>query len=181
MTSKALRLVLAALVALLILPAGGAGAETKFKRLGEDPAGDGPPALDLTYVEAGRNGKDLEIRLGIEGMLPGIGGYPSLPGIQWAFDVKGRVFIAEAYVDRATPAFLLFEDEGDTFRQVGTIEGTYDFADGFISMLVPLGDVGARKGTKIKGAGDNDADTHVHHVGTTITDTLTTTKAFIVP
>lgn len=159
-----------------------AGAETKMKRLGEDPALDGPPALDLTYVDVGRNGDDLEIRLGISGMTPVIGGYPQAPGIEWQFKVGNRRFLAEAYIGTTSGNYLLFEVVDDVFEQIGTIEGTYTWTDGYISMLVPLEDIGAKAGTKIKGAGENDADAHVHTgLNTVYTDYLTTTKAFKIP
>lgn len=181
MTTRSLRalVLVLCLVVVAALPASGA---SKMKRVGEDPAGDGYPALDLTYVEVGRTGADLEIRLGVDGMLPVIGGYPAIPGIEWLFESKGRVFLAEAYVEDATPAFLLFEKVNDSYSVVGDIEGTYDSADGYISMLVPLKTIGAKPGTKIKGHGENDADAHLHIGPQTIyPDTLTTTKSFTVP
>lgn len=170
----------AAFALVVAVPAGAAGG---MKRMGSDPAFDAPPALDITYLEVGRAGKDLHIHIGINGMLPGIGGYPLLPGIQWAFETGGRTFIAEAYVDGAEPAFLVFEDQGDSFTQLGTIEGTYDFADGFIAMAVPLKMIGAKKGSKIKGITDApDVDAHVHFgVADYIADTLDTTKTYVVP
>lgn len=166
-----------------LLTAGPASGATKMKVLGEDPTGDAPPALDLTYVAAGRAGPDLEIHIGVDGMFPVAGGYPLLPGIQWSFVVKKRTFIAEAYVDGRRAHFLLFEDLGDSYKQLDPIEGTYDSADGFIRMLVPLKAIGARKGTKIRGRpGGADADAHLH-IGpyTHYADTLETTKAFVVP
>lgn len=170
----------AALALVVALPAGAAGG---MKKMGSDPAFDALPALDITYLEVGRAGSDLHIHIGINGMLPGIGGYPLLPGIQWAFETGGRTFIAEAYVNGRTPAFLLFEDEGDSFTQLGSIEGTYDFADGFIAMAVPLKMIEAKKGSKIKGITDApDVDAHVHAGPQTyVADTLDTTKTYIVP
>lgn len=168
-------------VALLLggaaVPAGAAGG---MKSLGSDPSGDAPPALDLTSLKAGRSGNNLEIHIGIANMLPVIGGYPQLPGIQWAFDVKARTFIAEAFVAGRKPAFVLFEDKGDSFEQLGTLEGTY--SDGVIKMLVPLELIDARSGMKVTGAGANDVDAHVH-LGpqTYVADTLTTTKSLILP
>lgn len=171
---------LALVVSLLAMP--GVGAEVKMKRLGEDPALDGPPALDLTYVDVGRNGDDLEVRLGMSGMTPGTGGYPQLPGIEWQFKVGKRQFLAEAYVGTTSGNYLLFEVVDGVFEQIGTIEGTYEWTDGYISMLVPLADIGAKTGSKIKGAGEDDADAHVHTGANTVyTDYLTTTKGFKVP
>ena len=168
-----------------VVPLGSVGAETKMTVLGEDPAGDGPAALDVTFLAVGKAGKALEIHIGVDGMLPGIGGYPQLPGIQWAFDVKGRTFVAEAYVDDPSPRFLLFElMENGGFTQLAEIEGTYDSADGFIRLLVPLKDIGAKKGTKISGMGEpgtEDVDAHVHLGPVThITDAFATEKDYIV-
>lgn len=169
-----------ALFSLLVFPAGAAG---KMKLMGTDPAFDAPPALDITYLEVGRQGPDLNIHIGINGMLPGIGGYPVLPGIQWAFVTGGRTFVAEAFVDRASPAFILFEVDGDAFTQLANIEGTYDFADGFIGLQVPLKLIDAKKGSRIKGITDApDVDAHVHFgVTDYIADTLDTTKTYVVP
>lgn len=176
------KLFLVALVTLLAVPMQ-AGAGVKLKRLGEDPAGDAPAALDLTYVEAGRNGSNLEIRIGVEGMTPGTGGYPVLPGIEWLFTTGKRSFLAEAYVDGAQPGFLLFEILDDSYRQIAEIEGTYNFSDGYISMLVPLKDIGAKKGTRIAGAvEEGDADSHIHlGARTEYPDYLTTTKPYTIP
>ena len=171
-------LLAAAVAAVLALPA---SAAPTVKTLGEDPANDAPPALDLTYLQAGAIGKNLEIRIGIANMLPGIGGYPQAPGIEWIFKAGSRSFLAEAYVNNTEGAFLLYEIKGDSYEEMGNIEGTYDAADGYISMLVPLKKIGAKKGTKIAGAGENDVDAHVHHAGTTYTDYITTTKGITVP
>lgn len=166
-------------VSLLLVPVSASGAP-KLVRLGEDPALDAPPGLDITYLEAGRNGKDLEIRLGMENMLPAIGGYPVLPGVEWLFTTGKRTFLAEAYVDSTAPAFLLFEIKGDTYETIGDIEGTYDPADGYVSMLVPLKTIGAKKGTKISGAGEDDVDSHVHTlVGPTYYSDVMTTSGSI--
>lgn len=154
-----------------------------MKTLGTDPAGDGPPALDITYLKAGRAGKNLELHIGIDSMLPEVGGYPQIPGIQWAFVVKKKTYVAEAYVDGRNANFLLFEDLGDSFRQVATIDGTYDAEDGFIRLLVPLKAIKAKKGTKIKGApGGADVDAHLH-LGphTHYADTAATKKPFTIP
>jgi hypothetical protein len=181
--SLACSLLLALVVS--VSPVAPVGAETKMTVLGEDPAGDGPPALDVTYLAVGKTGKALEIHIGVDGMLPAIGGYPQLPGIQWAFDIKGRTFVAEAYVNNQNPRFLLFELKDGGFTQLGELEGTYDSADGFIRMLVPLKDVGAKKGTKVSGMGPKgteDVDAHVH-IGpvTEITDAFATTKDYKIP
>ena len=157
-------------------------ARPKMKTLGEDPSTDAPPALDLTYLQAGADRKNLEIRIGIANMLPVIGGYPEAPGVEWLFKSGSRTFLAEAYVGNLEGAYLLFEFYKDgTYEQVGTLKGTYDPNDGYISMLVPLKSIAAKRGTKISGAGENDADAHIHHAGTTYTDYITTTKGIVVP
>lgn len=166
------------------LPAGGA---PKYKRLGEDPAMDAPPALDLLYLDVANVGKAVDIRFGIEGMLPRSGGYPELPGIEWVFTTGKRVFVAEAVAGTGTQGrFFLFELEEDgSVTQLESPEGTYDPADGFASVKVPLKTIGAKKGTKLKGFNmgetDGDVDAHVH-LGpeTYYADSFETTKTFVI-
>lgn len=174
-------LLLSALVALAVP----AQAQGNLKTLGTDPSGDGVPGLDVTYLKVGRAGSDLEIRIGLE-MLPQAGGYPDLPGIEWVFDVKGRTFVAEAVKTAGGSDYYLFElaDDG-SFRQLDSPTGTYEAADGYASILVPLADIGARKGTVIKGTDgleNGDVDAHVH-VGTLThyPDGMETDKTFVVP
>lgn len=183
--SRAVSIVCAlALIAIVGAPA---GAGDKMSRLGEDPAGDAPPALDLTYLEVGKVGKTIEIRIGIERMLPAIGGYPELPGIEWVFQAGERTFVAEAVASAAEPAFYLFEVVGNTFRQLEKPHGTYDPADGYIAIHVPLKIIGAKKGTvlvgvKLEDSSQGDVDAHLH-LGpqTHYADFLATDKAYIVP
>ena len=160
-------------------------------RLGTDPAGDGPPALDVTYLDVLRSKGDLEIRIGVENMLPAIGGVPEGPGIEWIFTAGKRSFIAEAVASR-TPKFFFFELKGHSYEQLQGITGTYDQAEGFIRMTVPLKLIGAKKGTVISGFHDpldminktngTDVDAHVHNPagGTEYFDDMKTTKAFVV-
>lgn len=169
-------------VAALAAPAAGG---PKLKTLGTDAEGDGPPALDITYLEVRSTKEKLEIRIGVAGMLPMIGGYPELPGIEWIFDVKKRTFIAEGVARRSGPEFFLFEDKGDSFEQLASPEGTYDPDDGYISILVPLDVIGAASGTKISGVGKKgteDVDAHVH-LGpeTHYPDRMATTKDYVIP
>lgn len=176
-----------ALFAALVVGAApaGAGQDAGFKRLGTDPAGDGHPALDVTFLDVGKTGKNLEIRIGLDNMLPVTGGYPDLPGVEWTFDVKDRTFVAEAVATTGEPDFYLFELKGDTFTQLESPTGTYDSADGYASVLVPLKTIGASRGTKIsgtKGLEHGDVDAHVHLLATTYyPDGMQTKKAFIVP
>ena len=162
-----------------------ASAAPKLKRLATDPAGDAPPALDVTYLEVGGHHGTLEIRIGVDGMLPVLAGYPELPGIEWTFDSAGRTFVAEAAVQNGAPAFYLFELKGGAFTQLDTPEGTYDPADGYISIHVPYSDIGARPGSKISGTGPKgteDVDAHVHAGATThYPDYAASTKDFVLP
>lgn len=181
--SRLAGLLIVMFVSLAALAPAGAG-DAKRKTLGTDPAGDSLPAVDLTYLEVGKNGRDLEIRIGVDGMIPPAGGYPEVPGIEWIFKVKKRTFLAEAVARRSAPLFLLFELKGDAYEQIGNVEGTYEWSDGFISLLVPLDAIGATKGTRIVGANDagDDVDSHVHLPGRTLyTDTFATTKHYVVP
>ena len=182
MTRKIVSLLVAAFVALGVAPA---SAAPNFKVLGTDPELDAAPSYDLTGLSVRKAGKDLEIQIAISGMTPPWGILvPYLPGVQWAFDVKGHTYVAEAYVDPTSePGYLLFEKKGEVFTQLAELKGTYDWDDGFVSLKVPLKKIGARSGTRISGAGEeNDVDFHAH-LGpqTEYLDYLTTTKDFIVP
>lgn len=165
-----------------------------MKTLGTDPANDALPALDITSLSVGLQDENvpslhaanLEIRIGIDKMLPVVGGYDSLPGIEWIFDVKRRAFVAEAFVQQAEARFVLFELKGEAFEQVAQLEGTYDWTTGYISMVVPLHTIGATKhGTVVSGHGKRgtvDVDAHVH-LGTTThyADEMASTKDYVVP
>lgn len=167
-------------------------AGSKPSRLGTDPAGDGPPALDVTYLDVTTAKKSLEIRIGVEGMFPVLGGYPEGPGIEWIFTVGKRSFIAEAVASR-TPKFFFFELKGHSYEQLQGITGTYDPADGFIRMLVPLKLIGAKAGSVVEGFHEpleminkengTDVDAHVHNPagGTEYLDDMKTTKNYVVP
>jgi hypothetical protein len=178
-----------AVTALLVAPA---GAADRLKRLGEDPAGDAAPALDVTYLDVGigrllddgRAQRALEIRIGVDGMLPEIGGYPEAPGIEWAFKVGSRTFVAEGVAGQ-TPRFFLFELKDGAFEQLDDPAGTYRAEDGFIRMGVALQTIGAKKGSVIRGVdatgAGGDVDAHVHHVGTYYADVMQTTRSFRIP
>lgn len=181
---RVLLLVLAATLAVtMAAPSGAAG---KLTRLGTDPDGDGYPSLDITYLDVGRNGDNLEIRIGLSNILPEIRSIPEAPGVQWAFDIKGRTFIAEGAPGR-NPRYFLFEifDDG-SYEQIGSPQGTYDAADGYLMLLVPLKDIGAKKGAVISGTGPKgteDVDAHIHAVpgNDLYPDKMATTKDFVVP
>lgn len=149
-----------------MLVQGAAVAGPKYKSMGEDATMDAPPGLDVSYLEVARVGKDLDVRIGMANMLPAMGGYPELPGVEWLFTTGKGTYLAEAYVGTDGPHFLVFQQDGEAFNVLGEVEGTYDTADGFISILVPLKMIKAKKGTVITGAGENDVDSHVHAVVT---------------
>ena len=174
----------AAVLLFQVVPAE-AAKSSKFVELGTDPAGDGVPALDVTFLQVGKTGTNLEIRIGIDTMLPALAGYPELPGIEWVFDVKGRTFVAEAVASTDGPLFFLFEEKDGAFEQLESPKGTYDPADGYASILVPLKTIGARSGTVISGADgleNGDVDAHVHLLATTVyPDGMQTTKNYVLP
>lgn len=184
MRKTVVSLALCAALAAGIAPAN-AGKTGGFKTLGTDPAGDGLPGLDVTFLQVGRTGAELEIRIGLQ-MAPQIAGYPDLPGIEWIFDVKDRTFLAEAVKTTSGADFYLFElnDDG-TYQQLDAPKGTYEGSDGYASVIVPLETIGARKGTVIKGTDgleNGDVDAHVH-VGpqTYYPDGMETEKSYVVP
>jgi hypothetical protein len=156
-----------------------------LKTLGTDPSGDGIPGLDVTYLKVGRTGDALEIRIGLD-MLPQLGGYPDLPGIEWIFEANGRRFLAEAVKTADGEAFYLFElREDGGYEQLDAPTGTYVAADGYASVIVPLKAIGAKKGTVVKGADGlehGDVDAHVH-IGpqTHYPDGMETDKTYVVP
>ena len=177
----------AALLALTaVLAAFPASAGPRLVTLGTDPALDGPPALDVTYLKVGAAKGKLEIRIGIENMLPVVAGYPALPGIEWAFKVGGRTFIAEAVAGTPEPEFYLFELQDGAFTQLETPAGTYDPASGYASIIIPFKTIGARSGSHVMGApqeeSGGDVDAHVHLGATTwYPDAMTTTKHYRIP
>jgi hypothetical protein len=180
---KSLVAALAAVLALTVVAP--SGAATKMTRLGEDPDGDGYPSLDITYLDVGVTGADLEIRIGLSNILPAIRSIPGAPGIQWMFDVKGRTFVAEG-APGPSATFYLFEIfEDGSYEQLETPEGTYESSDGFLRLFVPLKTIGAKKGTVISGTGPKgteDVDAHIHAVpgNDLYPDKMATTKDFVV-
>lgn len=178
------KVLLAALaITLAITLAAPSGAAGKMTRLGTDPANDGPPSLDLTYLEVGRLGTSLEVQIGIAHILPEVRSLPEAPGIEWAFEAAGRTFLVEA-VPGTDPTFYMWERKGDSFVEMPSPTGTYEPTDGFISISIPLKAIGAKNGTVISGAGPKgteDVDAHVHYPGgETFPDKMATTKDFVV-
>lgn len=165
----------------LIATAAPAGGQPSMTVLGTDPALDAPPGSDLTQLAVTSHGKDLHIQFTFANSLPVAGTYGPLTGIQWAFKVKGKTYVAEAYPDGASFSYVLFQITGDTFKQIGMLEGNFDTVGGILDIFVPLKTIGAKKGTKIAGAGENDVDVHVHAVATTLyPEQMTTTKGYVV-
>jgi hypothetical protein len=180
----------ALLIALALLGSGATPGHAKVttKTLGTDPAGDGPPALDVTYLKVGRLRADLYIEIGVDKMLPPDGGIHQLAGIEWAFAARGRTFVVEAVVDVGAPDFYLFEMlEDGTHVQLESPTGGYAWSNGYIHLLVPLESIGARSGTLISHSHHSesgyDVDSYLHPAGATTyyTDTMKTTKDFVVP
>ena len=174
----------AALLLVALVPPASAGG--RLTRLGSDPALDGPPALDVTYLDVGSHGKALHIRIGVNGMVPPSGGYPTLPGVEWIFDIGRRTFIAEAVAGTSAPAFYLFEQKGRAFEQLANPTGTYDWQDGYIDIIVPFKSIGARSGTRVSGTGpkgteDVDAHVHVPPNQTLYPDRMATTRDYVIP
>lgn len=181
-TRTALRALLAlALASLMSLPSGATAAPMKV--LGTDPSLDGPPAADLVSLAAATHGADFHIRIGLANAAPVQGSYPGA-GIEWAFEVRGRTFLAEAHPEPGAMRYTLFEISGDQLRQVKILEGDFDTATGLIDMYVPLQSIGARKGTRISGAGDGSAaDVDIHqHAGPASRelDAMTTKSDFVI-
>jgi hypothetical protein len=170
-----------ALVAIVLGLMPAASSAPKLVTLGTDATGDAPPSLDLTYLQVGKVGTNLEIRIGIDGIVPELEGADPA-GIEWVFKSRNKTYLAEAYSEMGEPGFLLFEVTGSSFKEIATLKGTYDHVDGFARILVPLKKIGAARGTKISGAGDADVDSHVHAVATThYSDTLDTKRAYVIP
>lgn len=159
-------------------------AESGFALLGTDPTGDGSFGLDLTYLELARVDDHLELRIGFEEMVPVWGGYPRVSGVEWAFKVKGRTtFVALARVKEREPDFLLFEVFEDyPNRHLMNLKGTYDPDNDYVSMLIPLEAIRARKGTLIQGVAGESVDAHAR-IGPAVLypDRMTTTRYFRVP
>jgi hypothetical protein len=175
-------LVSALFAATVAVPAG--ASEDHLKVIGTDPAFDAPPGLDLTQIAVGRTGRDLEIRIWVEGMFPPGGGYPQVPGIQWMFKVRKRTFVAEAVATHGDGMFFLFEIKDGSAERLEDPEGTYDWTDGFIRIFVPLRSIGARRGTRIVGdrEGGFDVDAHIHAFAQDVyVDTMTTDRGYVVP
>lgn len=174
-------LVALALASLMSLPSGAGAAPLKV--LGTDPTLDGPPAADLVSLAAAVEGAELRVQIGLANALPVQGSYPGA-GIEWAFEVRGRTFLVEAHPEPGQMRYTLFEIQGDSLRQLEILDGTFDAATGLIDMYVPLQTIGARKGTKISGAGDGsapDADIHQHAgPASPQLDAMTTTSDLVV-
>ncbi len=185
---KEVRRFIVILAALAVMaPLSVQAAPPKWAHLGEDPAGDGTPTLDLTYLDVVKRGNALEIRFGMSELLPVIGSFPpELPGIEWIFESAGKVYVAEA-VPGNPQRFFLFEYDGTTFHQSPTTpSGEFLWDQGYIHMTIPLKAIGAKRGTVISGSealGGTDVDAHVHLPGggTQYPDQMQTTRSYTIP
>lgn len=178
---------IASLIAISVLAqaAPGTAAGGGLKALGTDPALDAAPGTDLTGIAVAARGSDLHVRITMANPLPVQGASPGA-GIQWTFDVRGRTFVAEAHPDPGGEfSFTLFEIVGEVFQQKASLEGAFDTTTGDLDMFVPLGEIGARKGTKISGTGPKGTeDVEVHqHAGPAgpVVDSFATTKDYTIP
>lgn len=179
---KLKRMFLAAvLAAALVGSAVPAGAAPGLTVLGTDPSLDAPPGGDLTQLAVTTHGSDLHIQFTFANSLPVAGTFGPTAGIQWAFKSRGKTFLAEAYPDGTTFGYTLYEVNGDALKQIQSLEGDFDTVAGVLDVFVPLQTIGAKKGTKITGAGENDVDVHVHAgVTSQYPDQMTTTKGFVI-
>ena len=179
MTFKRVLTAVIAAVALTAL-AVPATADVPLTVLGTDPANDAPPGSDLTQLAAGVHGTDLHIQFTLTS-IPGAGSYGPLAGIEWIFKSNGKTYLAEAFPDGADFGYILFEKNGDAWTQTADLTGNWDTVAGVLDIFVPLKTIGAKKGTKITGAGPDDVDVHIHAGVTTIyPDAMTTSKGIVV-
>ena len=157
-----------------------AGADVPLTVLGTDAANDAPPGSDLLELAAGIHGPDLHIQFHMTS-IPGAGTYGPLAGIEWIFKSNGKTFLAEAFPDGADFGYILFEKNGDAWTQTADLKGNFDTVNGLLDIFVPLKTIGAKKGTKITGAGADDVDIHVHAgLTTSYPDVMTTEKGITV-
>jgi hypothetical protein len=160
------------------------GAARRVARLGTDAAQDAPPSIDLTYLDVGRNGQYLEVRIGLNTVLPQLRSTPGA-GIEWTFDVNGKTFVAEGHPDYQNgPSYTLFQVRNEVFTQIAHLQGSWETDNGYLQMLVPFKLIGARKGTKISGhgpKGTEDVDVHQHAgPASRLVDAFATTKNYVV-
>src|SRR5688572_26003410 len=165
MLLKITRMLVVGVVVAALAASAPAHGGAKLSRLGSDAELDAPPSVDLTYLEVGRSKKNLEIRIGLTGIVPELRA-PAGAGIAWTFDVNGHTYVAEGHPDYADgPGFTLFESRNGVFTQLASLKGSWEADDGYLRMLVPLKAIGARKGSRISGTGSKgteDVDIHQH-------------------
>lgn len=181
MRIKALLITAALAVSAIVVAPAPAGADVPLTVLGTDPALDAAPGGDLTKLAAGVHSGDLHIQFTFANSIPVAGTYGPLAGVEWLFKSEGKTYLAEAYPDYPDFGYILFEIKRDSFEQIATLEGNWDTVTGVLDIFVPLKTIGAKKGTKIAGAGPDDVDVHVHGLVTTLyTDKMTTKKGIVV-
>jgi hypothetical protein len=183
MAAMTIRLVAVLLLVGSLLSPSAATASGTMKQLGTDPALDAPPGADLTALSVATHGSDLHIRIVLANALPVQGSYPGA-GIEWAFDVGSRTYLAEGHPEPGAFRFTLFEVNSDSLRQIDSLEGSFDWATGTLDMYVPLNLINAKRGTRISGAGANgteDVDVHQHAgPASRSLDAMATTQDFVV-
>jgi hypothetical protein len=183
MATMTIRLVAVLLLVGSLLSPSAATASGTMKQLGTDPALDAPPGGDLTSLSVASHGTDLHLRFGLANAIPYQGSYPGA-GIEWIFDVGPRTFVAEGHPDAGSFNFTLFEVQGDALRQIESLEGGFDWVTGTMDIYVPMKLIGAKRGTRISGAGaTGNEDVNVHqHAGpaSRSIDGMATTKDFVV-
>ena len=183
-TRRVTRIAAALLVCLAAVVVVGpvAAQEPRMTVLGTDPASDAAPGGDLTEFAVTRAGTALHMRFTFANSIPGTGTYGPPAGIEWIFKVKNRTFLAEGYQQGSGFRFTLFENNGDAWTQLEDMDGSFDTVAGVMDIFVSLKTIGAKPGTHVGGAGDNDVDVHIHAGTETVyPDALTTTKDYVVP
>ena len=149
--------------------------------LGTDASLDAVPGTDVTELAVGTEGDVLHLRFTLANSIPG----PGAPaGVEWAFTLRDRTFLAEGFREPQGTAFryVLFEKVGDKTHYLRhDLQGRFDTFKGVMDIYVPLQSISAQPGTRITGAGEGDVDVHFFAQATVYMDTLTTTRGYVVP
>jgi hypothetical protein len=172
-----------ALLAATLASGSANAAEPRLKVLGTDPILDGPPAADVTYLAVGKVGDGLEVRVGLKALFPVQNSYPEA-GIEWTFSIGGRTFVAEGHPDPGDAHFTLYEVQGGAFNQLAILDGSFEPDAGYMRVWIPLGEIGATRGTRISGVGPSgteDVDIHQHAgPAAPVVDSMATVKDYVV-
>ena len=150
--------------------------------LGTDVSLDAPPGADLTEFAVARRGDQLHVRFTFANSIPGIGTYGPPAGAGWLFEVNYRTFRVDGFQQGTGFRFVLFEKLNGINYLRHDLKGSFDTIAGTMDIFVPLRSINAKPGDRIAGAGENDVEVHIEAgVDIIYPDTLTTTKAFVVP